>query len=167
MSPEELTSTEFVSSLWSNSAIEKCRLGLSDAILYESGLPVKWYVTGNAGEIKLKRHVDLQSISRRWINISEQSESSYVAAIRQDGLTKFLTLSAWEAFVSDSKVADPALLSVHCFIGRGKNPIIYRNQYTFNPQSGRLKTLTHSYSIPKEEIMHISYSDRLQLVESK
>lgn len=167
MSAEELTSNDFISSLWSNSAIDKCRMGLSDAILYEAGLPVRWYVTGNAGEIKLKRHVDLQSISRRWVSISEQSEASYVAAIRQEGLVKFLSLPAWEAFVSDSKVADPALLSVHCFIGRGKNPIIYRNHYTFNPQSGRLKTLTHSYSIPKEELLHISYSERLQLVESK
>eukprot|EP00981_Chlorochromonas_danica_P002157 scaffold428_cov168-Ochromonas_danica.AAC.22 len=163
----ELTSNDLISSLWSGSSIDKCRIGLCDAILYEAGLPVRWYVTGGAGEVKLKRNVDLSAISRRWLAIAEQSESSFVAAIRQEGLVKFLSRTAWEAFVEEGKVADPALLSVHCFLGRGTNPIIYRNSYSMNLTTGRWKTNTLSYTVVKDEIMSIIYEEKLKFVDNR
>lgn len=163
---ESLSSNDLISSLWSNASIDKCRIGLSDALIYDGGLPVRWFVTGGTGEVKLKRTVDMPSLSRRWMAIAEQSESSFVAAIRQDGLVKYLSVGAWEAFIQDSKVADPALLSVHCFLGRGTNPIIYRNTYTVSA-NGRWRTNTASYSIPKDDIMHIAYEDKLKFTDTR
>ena len=60
---ETLTPNEVVSCLYSKSAPEKCRIGLADAVLYEGGVPVRWYVTGKTGEILKKKKVDVTAVS--------------------------------------------------------------------------------------------------------
>lgn len=164
---EQLTSNEVISALWSNSAVEKCRLGLADSLVYENGLPTRWYLTGSSGEVKLKRTVDMPSLSRRWITISEQLSTNYVAAIRQEGgIVKYLTQDAWESFIAEKK-PDPAVRSVHSFLGTGSKSIIYRSNYTFNLRTNRFITATQTFTVPIQDPMYVSYEDRLQLHESK
>ena len=48
---EILPSNDVLTCLWNKNAAEKCRIGLSDVIIYDSGLPARWYFTGKTGEI--------------------------------------------------------------------------------------------------------------------
>ncbi len=165
--PDVLSSNDIISALHSNHASEKCRLGLADAIIYENGTPVRWYVTGSMGEVKLKRNVDMTSLSRRWQSISQQLETNYVAAIRQDGgIIKYLTKEAWSSFLEDRR-PDPAIRSIHCFLGCGSKTIIYRSFYVYYPSTNRWTINTSTYVLPVVEPIHISYEDKEQMNESR
>lgn len=167
MKIDDLTSNDIISALHSNHASEKCRLGLADAVIYENGLPVRWYVTGSMGEVKLKRNVDLSSLSRRWLSIAQQLETNYVAAIRQEGgIIKYLTREAWNSFLEDKR-PDPAIRSIHCFLGTGSKTIIYRSHYVYYPTTNRWTINTSTYVLPITDPVHISYEDKVPLNESR
>lgn len=163
---ETLSNNDVITSLWSPTAVEKCRIGLADVIVFEGGRPVRYYVTGSTGEVKLKRNFDIPSISKRWVAIAEQLECSYVAVIRQEGgILKYLTLDAWLSFVEDMK-PDPAIQSIHTFLSSSQN-LIYRNTYTMNLANGRWKTKTQTYSIPNSDSLHVSFDSSLALNDSR
>lgn len=163
---EALSNNDVITSLWSPTAVEKCRIGLADVIVFEGGRPVRYYVTGSTGEVKLKRNFDVPSISKRWVTIAEQLECSYVAVIRQEGgILKYLTLDAWLSFVEDMK-PDPAIQSIHTFLSSSQN-LIYRNTYTMTLSNGRWKTKTQTYSIPNSDSLHVSFDSSLTLNDSR
>lgn len=163
---ESLTNNEVISSLWSPSAVEKCRIGLADVLIYEAGVPVRYYVTGATGDVKLKRNFDMKVISKRWITIAEQLECNYVAVIRQEGdIVKYLNLDAWQSFVADMK-PDPAIRSIHTFLSSSHN-VVYRNSYQCNVSTGRWRTNTSTYSVPRSDSIQITYENHLTLTESR
>ena len=87
---EILSGNEVLTCLWNKNASEKCRIGLSDVIIYDKGLPARWYFTGKTGEILKKRAVDVSAISNRWKRICSLSESTVIAIVKQkNGLYKF------------------------------------------------------------------------------
>lgn len=162
---EELSSNDIISSLWSPTAVEKCRLGLADALVFENGNPARWYITGPSGEVKLKRNLDLKSLTKRWKTIQEQSQSPYIAVIKQEGkIYKYLTEEAWDAFLMDFK-PDTTITSIHNYLGSGT--IIHRNKYTMNLKSGRWRTNTFTYTLGRDDSVHIAIGERLMLIESK
>jgi len=164
---ESLSNNEVILSLWSPSAVEKCRLGLSDCVLFENGHPHRWYVTGSAGEVKPKRNIDTKTISQRWMKISEELSTNYVAAVKQSGgLIKFLTKDAWENFIAETRF-DPNLCSAHCFLGAGSNCLIYRSTYNLNLQTKRWKISTHTYTVPFQEPVCVISEEKLVLNESR
>ena len=57
---EELDANDVVTCLWNKNAVDKCRIGLTDTILYEGNVPSRWYVTGKTGEIVKKRGIEIQ-----------------------------------------------------------------------------------------------------------
>lgn len=164
---EALTSNEVISSLWSPAAIEKCRIGLADVVVFENGYPVRYYITGSTGEVKLKRNVDMNAISKRWLNIAEQFESSYVAVIRQHGeIFKYLTVDAWKAFILEPR-QDRDIQSLHSFLSSGTHNVLYRSYYHMNLTTHRWRMNTKTFSIPIQDPLHVSYGHALQLVDSK
>ena len=52
---EQLSTNEVISCLWNKNVGEKCRIGLADAVIFENGLPARWYVTGRTGEVVKKK----------------------------------------------------------------------------------------------------------------
>jgi CheY-like chemotaxis protein/predicted nucleic acid-binding Zn-ribbon protein len=163
---EKLSNNEVVSSLWSPSAIEKCRLGLADTILFENGLPSRYFITGSSGEVKLQRSLQIPAVSARWLKISEQLSTQYVAVVRQPGLTKFLTKDAFDSFFADSR-QESSVLSIHSFLGSGHNSMIYRSFYNMNVSTGRFKTATHTYSVPFQEPLYVLHEEKIRLNESR
>jgi hypothetical protein len=153
---ETLNANEVVSCLWNKNASEKCRVGLSDIVVYEHGQPARWYVTGKTGEILKKRGIDKVAISQRWTRVATQSESPFVAILRQEaGMFKFLSHEAWTAFLP-GQLPDNSMISLHCFVN-GSNNLVYRNKFELRDRIGRFKTSTQSYSffdqgIPSEDI---------------
>ena len=142
---EILPSNDVLTCLWNKNAAEKCRIGLSDVIIYDSGLPARWYFTGKTGEILKKRAVDINAISNRWKRICSLSNSNMIAIVKQKhGLYKFLAEEAWNAFCKDSATTDFSCLSVHCFI-KGSNQTIYRNNFELKDKLGRNRTSTYAY----------------------
>jgi hypothetical protein len=73
---EELSSNDVLNCLWNKDSAEKCRIGLSDVVVYENSVPSKWYVTGKTGEISRKRNVDFKLFGPRGSKIGEQSSAS-------------------------------------------------------------------------------------------
>ncbi len=71
---EVLPSNDVLTCLWNKNAAEKCRIGLSDVVIYDGGTPARWYFTGKTGEILKKRAVDFESISTRWKRICSLSQ---------------------------------------------------------------------------------------------
>jgi hypothetical protein len=163
---EKLSNNEIVSSLWSASAVEKCRLGLADTILIENGIPSRYYITGSSGEVKLQRNLHVPTVSARWLKISEQLSTQYVAVVRQEGLTKFLTKDAFESFISESR-HEGNILSVHAFLGSGHSSLIYRSHYTMNIGSGRWKISTQTYSVPQQEPVLVLNEEKIKLHDSR
>jgi hypothetical protein len=164
---ESLSSNDVISALYSNSATERCRLGLADAVIYEDGKPSRWYVTGSMGEIKLKRTLDMKSLSRRWMSIAQQLETNYICAIRQDnGLVKFLGQDAWESF-SEEKLPDITINSVHCFLGTGTKSIIYRSHYVYNPTTNRWIINTQTYTVPTVDPLYVANEEKLTFTDSR
>lgn len=166
---EVLTSNDIVSSLWNKNATEKCRIGLADTLVYEDGVPVRWYVTGKTGEVTKKRGVDLSMVSQRWLKIREQYDSPVVAIVRQSGgVVKFLNVEAWRIFISEK--ADASVLSVHCFIN-GENHQVYRNKFTVKDKLGRYVCSTHVYNFPlakdAPDSVVTMYESKIKLVESR
>ena len=144
MSPNEV-----ISCLWNKSAVEKCRIGLRDVVLFDRGAPLSWYSTGKSGEVIKKRGADLEIISQRWIKIASQSDSPIVAILKQEnGLLKLLPLSAWSSFTSQF-VPEKSLISLHCFVN-GENNAVYRNNYKLKDKLGRVSTSTLSYSLSSD-----------------
>lgn len=151
--PEPVSPNDALSCLWSKDASEKCRVGLTDTILFEKGIPFSWYYTGKTGEILKKRNVDMNVVSKRWMKISSQydetgtfNKDATVAIMKQHGgVTKFLGYDAWEQVVTcDKAAADTSILSVHCFVA-GIDKTYYRNKYTLKDNLGRCVTSTSSY----------------------
>lgn len=166
---EALSSNDIVSSLWNKNATEKCRIGLADTLVYEQGVPVRWYVTGKTGEVTKKRGVDLDMVSQRWMKIRDQYDSPVVAIVRQTGgVLKFLNSEAWRIFISEK--ADASVLSVHCFIN-GENHQVYRNKFTVKDKLGRYVCSTHVYNFPlsKEapDSVVTMYDSKIKLLESR
>lgn len=167
---ESFTSNEVISSLWNKNAVEKCRIGLADSLVYENGMPVRWYVTGKTGEVTKKRGVDLNIVTQRWINIADKNNSTIMAIIRQDkGILKFLTKESWDTFISDK--ADSSILSAHCFIN-GDNNTIYRNTYELRDKLGRYNCSSHCYSfniVQKDITSSVTtfYEESIKLSELK
>lgn len=144
---ELLTANEVVSCLWNKNAIEKCRIGIADTVVYEVGLPTRWYVTGRTGEVVKKSNANLTLISERWLKISSQQSSSIVGIMRQEGgILKFLSAVAWKSFCENT-TADTSIHSIHCFV-KGNNQTLYRNSFELRDNLGRFKTNTLSYMLP-------------------
>jgi CheY-like chemotaxis protein len=167
---ENLTSNDVICCLWNKNALEKCRIGLADVLIYEGGKPTRWYVTGKTGEVTKKRSIDLTLITQRWLKIREQYNSPMVAIIKQEGgIMKFLNIEAFERFLQDnissstssslttnsnhnanqnvsSSNIDLTINSIHCFI-HGDNHIVYRNKYQLRDIKGRVNTSTLTYSL--------------------
>jgi pimeloyl-ACP methyl ester carboxylesterase/CheY-like chemotaxis protein len=166
---EELSSNDVLNCLWNKDSAEKCRIGLSDVVVYENSVPSKWYVTGKTGEISRKRNVDFKLIGPRWSKIGEQSQSPIVAIVRQHGgILKFLNEDAWRAF-TENIVADPSVLSLHCFI-KGDNKMIYRNKYELKDKLGRYVSSTHVYNLSFDhtiEAVSVQFTEHAVLTESK
>ena len=174
---ETLTSNEVISCLWNKNSSEKCRIGLADAVIYEYGLPARWYMTGKTGEILKKRGVDKVALSQRWLRISQQNQSPFVAIIRQEsGIIKLLRESAWYEFIGGDPIVDDSLISVHCFV-KGSNNLAYRNKFELKDRQGRFITSTHSYQFYKNDNENIASGDenhvqiikenQLKMIESK
>jgi hypothetical protein len=166
---EYISSNEIVNCLWSPQAVEKCKLGLCDVILFENNAPSKWFVTGSSGEIKLKRNVDISLISKRWVTISEQLNSFYVAAIRQDGnIVKFLSADAWKQIAQEKKF-EGSISSIHSIFGGGSSIIIYRSLYysKIDLDMRTVATKTFMYTIPTGDPVLTVFQDQLKFVESK
>ncbi|KAJ1430067.1 hypothetical protein B484DRAFT_418916, partial [Ochromonadaceae sp. CCMP2298] len=165
---ESFTSNDIVSTLWNKNATDKCRIGLADTIVYENGVPSRWYVTGKTGEVIKKRGVDMALVSQRWLKIRDQYKSPVVAIVRQVGTLKFLNKEAWEIFITEK--ADTSVLSLHCFIN-GENHQVYRNRFTIKDKLGRHTSSTHSYTfdIPKEapDSVITLHEHRFKFVESR
>jgi hypothetical protein len=139
--------------------------------VYENGNPVRWYYTGKTGEISKKRAVDIDAISQRWKRIGLQSESEYVAIMRQEGgILKFLGEEAWDSLCLNRGVTDRSVDSVHCFI-KGTSPNIYRNSFELRDKLGRFLTSTHSYSYRSEqrgpEVVNTFLETNAKFTESK
>lgn len=167
MEYETLSNNEMIMSLWSPSAIEKCRLGLADCVLFENGSPHRWYVTGSAGEVKLKRQMDLRLVSQRWLKISEQFSTSYVAVVKQQGgILKFLTREAWVNFTAEAHF-DSSLSSVHCFLGSGTSCNVYRSTYVMNMNSRRWKISTQVYNVPFQEPLYVLNEEKISFTDSR
>ena len=142
---ETLSENEVISCLWSKSASEKCRVGLADVVLYEKGAATRWYVTGKTGEILKKKAVDFPAIKQRWEKIVTKSEGEYISIVRQEGgVMKFLAKEAWDEYIK-TKVPDPSILSLHCFI-KGQSTNIFRNTFTMKDRLGRFATSTYTFS---------------------
>ena len=151
MASEILSANDVISSLWSKNAPEKCRLGLTDTVLYERSAAARWYITGKTGEILKKRTINTKALSDRWKRIASQNNSPVVAIIRQKGnILKFLNEDAWGAFVEGMHVSDDSIISVHCFVKSKKNTI-FRNKFELKDKTGRAITTTQSYSIQIDE----------------
>ena len=169
---ETLTSNEVISCLYSKNSTEKCRIGLADSVLYEFGLPTRWYLTGKTGEILKKRGVDKVALSQRWLRISAQNQSPYVAILRQDGgLYKFLTESSWNEFIATEQMPDTSIISLHCFI-KGNNNLVYRNKFELRDRLGRFTTSTHSYTFfdtnePMTDSVILAREQRFTFTESR
>ena len=168
---ETLSANEVISCLWNKNSTEKCRIGLADAVLYEYGLPARWYMTGKTGEILKKRGVDKVALSQRWLRISSQNQSPFVAIIRQEsGILKFLTESAWYEFIEGDPIADNSLISVHCFV-KGSNNLAYRNRFELKDRQGRFITSTDSYLFYDndggDDNVKIMRENQLKFTESK
>lgn len=151
--PEAVSPNDALSCLWSRDAAEKCRVGLTDTILFEKGIPFSWYYTGKTGEILKKRNVDMSVVSKRWTKISSQydetgefNKDATIAIMKQHGgVTKFLGYDAWEQVVTCDKAnADTSILSIHCFV-QGVDKTYYRNKYCLKDNLGRCVTSTQSY----------------------
>lgn len=167
---ESFSSNDVITSLWNKNAVEKCRIGLADVIVFEKGLASRWYVTGKTGEVTRKRGADMDTISQRWIKIKSQYDSPVVAMLRQDGgMTKFLTLDAWKSFIEEEHI-DHSILSLHCFIN-GENHTVYRNSFKLRDKFGRYSCTTHTYSFPIDRNNMSSvitlHDSQIKLVESK
>lgn len=167
---DDLSNNDVISCLWNKNATEKCRIGLADAVIYENGTPVRWYVTGKAGEVTKKRGSDLLSISQRWLKIYSQNESATVAIVRQEGgVIKFLPLEAWESFIEDTS-PDTSISSLHCFIN-GDNHCVYRNSFDVKDKLGRFSSQTQSYCFKLDKnnpsTVVTMFESQLSLAESK
>ena len=167
---ELLSPNEVVTCLYNKNATQKCRIGLADVVVYEGGIPARWYVTGKTGEIVQKRGTDLNIIGPRWMKVCSQSDSPYVAVMRQDqGVLKFLTPEAWRIFTDENK-HDPSIVSLHCFI-KGENYIVYRNSFKLKDRLGRFTSSTHSYPLrPKngaDDPVSTLYESQIHLTESR
>eukprot|EP01035_Chromulina_nebulosa_P009953 gene9953-13417_t len=149
-SVQSMTSSEVISCLWNKSSVEKCRVGLSDTVLFEQGNPTGWYITGKTGEITKKRGTDLEMISKRWVKIASQSDSPIVAILRQEnGTIKLLPLRAWNSFVSQFS-PEKSIISLHSFV-KGENNSVYRNRYKLRDKIGRVTTSTHAYVLKADQ----------------
>lgn len=185
VSPEQLTPNELVSCLWSKDAAEKCRVGLTDTILFEKGVACHWYYTGRTGEILKKRNVDLNTVFARWQKIHSLYDPSgthntildrnqTIAILKQEGnITKFLGIDALEVLISQNVVKpDPSILSLHCFV-KGADKTSYRNKYTVKDSLGRFSTSTKSYVFKSRnnaqmpDAMQVYYDADVELTESK
>jgi hypothetical protein len=166
---EYFTSNDVVSSLWNKNASRRCCIGLADTLIYENGVPVRWYVTGKGGEVTKKRSVDIELISQRWLKIQEHYGSPVVAIIRQTGgVLKFLNAETWKIFISDK--ADSSVLSVHCFIN-GENHNIYRCSFRITDRGGHfVKKLTSSaFNLTNEvpDSVVTMYESKMKFAESR
>lgn len=149
---EPLDNNSIISSLWSPASTMKCRIGLVDTVLYENGLPSKYYLTGSTGEVRLKKSLDLSKVSKRWKQIYNEFEPPYILIIKQNNeLLKFLSYEAYENFLSEWNKPNISIISLHCFLGyksTNSSTIIYRNNYQYSLQTQRISTSTQTYSIP-------------------
>ena len=167
---EFLSPNDVICCLWNKNSPEKCRIGLADAVVYEAGVPAKWFVTGKTGEVLKKRGVDIPAISQRWSRICAQNNSSVVGIIRQQGgILKFLNEEAWKNFTANI-VPDTSVLSVHCFV-KGNNKTVFRNRFELRDKLGRFLSTTHSYTFQYDstntEALSIMNVDGASFVESK
>jgi pimeloyl-ACP methyl ester carboxylesterase/CheY-like chemotaxis protein len=166
---EELSPNDVINCLWNKDSAEKCRIGLSDVIVYESNVPSRWYVTGKTGEISKKRTVDFKLISQRWSKVALHSQSAIIAIVRQHGgILKYLNEDAWKAF-TETVVADPSVLSLHCFV-KGDNKMIYRNKYELKDKLGRFVSSTHVYNMSFDhtiEAVSVQFTEHAVFTESK
>lgn len=163
------SSNDIVSSLWNKNASQKCCIGLADTLIYENGVPVRWYVTGKAGEVTKKRNVDMDLVSQRWLKIREHYESPVVAIIRQTGgVLKFLNVETWKIFISSK--ADASVLSVHCFIN-GDSHQVYRCSFKITDRGGhfvsKLTTSTFNLSSEAPESVVTMYENKMKFAESR
>lgn len=166
---EYITSNDIINCLWSPQAVDKCKLGLCDVVLFENNAPSKWFVTGSTGEIKLKRNVDISLISKRWVTISEQLNSFYVAAIRQDGnIVKFLSSDAWKQIAQEKKF-EGSISSIHSIFGGGSSIVVYRSLYysKLELEIRTVSTKTFMYTVPTGDPVLTVFQDQLKFVESK
>jgi len=166
---EYISCNDIISSLWSPLLVEKCKLGLCDVVVFENNLPVKWLVTSTSGDVKQKRTVDMAAISKRWTNISEQLNSFYVAAIRQDeSVVKFLSAEAWKNFVAENKFEGP-ISSLHSVFGTGASIVVYRNAFSSKIVNGTrsVTSQTQTYTISSVSPVYTLYLDQVKLQESK
>lgn len=159
---ETLSPNEVITCLCNKNSAEKCRIGISDILVYENGRPARWYVTGKTGEVTKKRGVDIEAISQRWIKVANQNKARFVAIIRQQGqLLKFLTEDAWQGLI-EGGLGDPSIISLHCFI-KGNNHTYFRNSFHLRDKFGRFTTTTKSYCLTNiesaEEVVMVNESD--------
>lgn len=165
---ETLSPNDVVSCLWNKNSLEKCRIGIADSIVYENGLPARWYVTGKTGEVVKKRGVELSAVSERWMRIAAVNSCPIVAILRQPGgILKILNAEAWEYFVKGPPL-DTTIQSIHCFV-KGSNNTVYRNKFELKDKLGRFATSTHSYVFKIDEttesviLMHENPADFTEL----
>ena len=144
---ETLSSNEVISCLYSKSSAEKCRIGLTDVVVYEYGIPARWYVTSKTGDVVRKKEIDKSLLSHRWVRMNSQSNKSpFVAIIRQEGgLYKFLNENNWSEFISTEQMPDNSIISLHCYV-KGDSNLVYRNKFELRDRLGRFVTSTYSYS---------------------
>lgn len=166
---EKFSSNDIVSSLWNKNAAERCRIGLADTLVYEDGVPVRWYVTGKTGDVTKKRSVDMDLVSQRWLKIREQYGSPVVAIVRQTGgVLKFLNVEAWKVFISTK--ADSSVQSVHCFIN-GENHQVYRSTFRIMDKLGRsnssLKVSHFELTNEAPDSVVIMYEHKMKYTESR
>ena len=166
-----LTSNQVLDLLWNRNPAEKCSISLADAIVYENDCLPRWYMTGKTGEVLKKREIDRDELSRRWLGISAQNDSPYVALLRHNnGTTKFVSTATWYEIISGNALEDQTLMSMHCFV-RGSNNLAYRSNYTIKDRQGRCAILTQSYSMSAESndngVTDLLTERNVNLTESK
>ena len=142
-----LTSNQVIDYLWNNNAEDKCRIGLVDAVVRDHDYIPRWYMTGKNGEVLRKQEGDMSALSQRWLRISAQNDSPYVAVLRYiNGTAKFVRTAAWHEIMSGNLWGDETLMSMHCFV-RGNNNLAYRSNYEVKDKQGRCAISTHSYPL--------------------
>ena len=142
-----LTSNQVIDYLWNNNSEDKCRIGLADAVVRDHDCIPRWYITSKTGEVLRKREVDMIALSQRWLRISAQNNSPYIAVLRHNnGTTKFVSTATWHEIISGNLWGDETLVSMHCFV-RSSNNLAYRSSYEIIDREGRCAISTHSYPL--------------------
>lgn len=147
-----LSSNHVIDYLWNNNSEDKCRIGLADVVVCDHNCIPRWYMTGKTGEVLKKRKVDIDALSQRWLRISAQNDSPYVAVLRHiNGTAKFVSRATWHEIISSNPWGDETLLSMHCFV-RGGNNLAYRSNYEVTDKQGRCAISTQSYPLYVENM---------------